>query len=114
MIYFEKSLSASKGTVDEPYSLNNIGKVYVNRMEFAKAIQFQKRAYEISKQFEEKNDILHYKKGISKEIIRILSAYFKVSQEAFNRAYKLKSEYNSHLKNASVMNTRKSLVMVRR
>ncbi len=35
------------------------------------------------------SDILHYKKGLSKEIIRSLSEYFKVSQEAFNRPYKL-------------------------
>lgn len=35
------------------------------------------------------SDILNYKKGISKEIIRSLSEYFKVSQEAFNRPYKL-------------------------
>ena len=56
------------------------------------------------------SDILHYKKGLSKEIIRILASYFKLSQEAFNRPYKLKSEYNSHLKNASVMNTPKELV----
>ncbi|MCI0750252.1 MAG: transcriptional regulator [Flammeovirgaceae bacterium] len=36
------------------------------------------------------SDILNYKKGLSKEIIRSLSEYFKVSQEAFNRPYKLK------------------------
>lgn len=35
------------------------------------------------------SDILNYKKGLSKEIIRDLSDYFKVSQEAFNRHYKL-------------------------
>jgi HTH-type transcriptional regulator / antitoxin HigA len=35
------------------------------------------------------SDILNYKKGLSKEIIRGLSDYFKVSQEAFNRHYKL-------------------------
>ena len=35
------------------------------------------------------SDILNYKKGLSKEIIRNLSDYFKVSQEAFNRLYKL-------------------------
>ena len=35
------------------------------------------------------SDILNYKKGMSKEIIRILSTHFKVSQEAFNREYKL-------------------------
>jgi len=55
------------------------------------------------------SDILNYKKGLSKEIIRILSNYFKVSQEAFNRPYKLKSPLNSHLRNASVMNTPKEI-----
>ena len=53
------------------------------------------------------SDILNYKKGLSKDIIRTLSAYFKVSQEAFNRPYKLKSPANSHLRDASVMNTTK-------
>lgn len=55
------------------------------------------------------SEILNYKKGISKKIIRALSDYFKVSQEAFNRTYNLKSPYNSRLKNASVMNTAKAL-----
>ena len=36
--------------------------------------------------------ILNYKKGLSKESIRQLSAYFKVRQEAFNRPYALKVE----------------------
>ncbi len=57
------------------------------------------------------SDILHYKKGLSKEVIRALSDYFKVSQEAFNRPYKLKSPINSKLRNASVMNTRKKLTL---
>ncbi|MDP4265541.1 MAG: helix-turn-helix domain-containing protein [Bacteroidota bacterium] len=35
------------------------------------------------------SDILHYKKGLSKEVIRKLAAHFKTSQEAFNRPYKL-------------------------
>ena len=55
------------------------------------------------------SDILNYKKGLSKEIIRILSAHFKVSQEAFNRPYKLINPANSHLRNASVMNTPKEV-----
>lgn len=55
------------------------------------------------------SEILHYKKGLSKEVIRKLSDYFKVSQEAFNRPYKLKVAENSRFKNASVMNTRKKL-----
>ena len=36
------------------------------------------------------SEILNYKKGLSKSVIRLLSTYFKVSQEAFNRPYALK------------------------
>jgi HTH-type transcriptional regulator/antitoxin HigA len=56
------------------------------------------------------SDILNYKKGLSKDVIRELAEYFKVSQEAFNRPYKLVVPENSHLRNASVMNTKKELV----
>lgn len=35
------------------------------------------------------SDMLNYKKGLSKETIRILSEKFKLRQEAFNRPYKL-------------------------
>lgn len=35
------------------------------------------------------SDILNYKKGLSKEVIRKLAVHFKVKQEAFNRPYKL-------------------------
>ncbi|MCF8302005.1 MAG: helix-turn-helix domain-containing protein [Bacteroidales bacterium] len=38
--------------------------------------------------------ILNYHKGLSKSTIRKLSEYFNVSQEAFNRPYKLKNEVN--------------------
>jgi HTH-type transcriptional regulator/antitoxin HigA len=53
--------------------------------------------------------ILNYQKGLSKETIRKLSEHFKVSQEAFNRPYKLKNEVNRHYRNASLMNTEKDL-----
>src|SRR5476651_1030872 len=55
------------------------------------------------------SDILNYKKGLSKEVIRKLAGHFKVRQEAFNRSYKLLSPVNVHLRNASVMNTTKQL-----
>jgi HTH-type transcriptional regulator/antitoxin HigA len=55
------------------------------------------------------SDILNYKKGLSKDIIRSLSAHFKVSQEAFYRPYKLTNPANSHIRDASVMNTPKML-----
>jgi HTH-type transcriptional regulator/antitoxin HigA len=55
------------------------------------------------------SDILHYRRGLSREVIRKLAARFKVSQELFNKPYKLISPVNSRLKDASVMNTRKKL-----
>jgi HTH-type transcriptional regulator/antitoxin HigA len=42
--------------------------------------------------------ILNYQKGLSKETIRKLSDYFKISQEAFNRPYKLVNETNRHFR----------------
>ncbi|SEP42205.1 type II toxin-antitoxin system HigA family antitoxin [Mucilaginibacter sp. OK283] len=55
------------------------------------------------------SDILNYKKGLSKGVIRKLADHFKVRQEAFNRPYKLISPINAYLRNASVMNTTKEL-----
>ena len=54
--------------------------------------------------------ILNYHKGLSKNTIRKLSDYFKLSQEAFNRPYKLIHEVNRHFRNASLMNTRKDII----
>ena len=53
--------------------------------------------------------ILNYHKGLSKETIRKLANYFKVSQESFNRPYKLVNPLNKHFKNARLMNTQKKL-----
>ena len=55
------------------------------------------------------SDILHYRRGLSRDVIRKLATRFKVSQELFNKPYKLISPVNSHLKDASVMNTAKKL-----
>jgi HTH-type transcriptional regulator / antitoxin HigA len=54
--------------------------------------------------------ILNYHKGLSKDTIRRLSNYFKISQEAFNRPYKLINEVNKRFRNASLMNTRKNMI----
>lgn len=57
--------------------------------------------------------ILNYNTGLSKETIRYLSEYFKVSQETFNRPYKLINEVNKHFRNASLMNTTKNILETR-
>lgn len=54
--------------------------------------------------------ILNYHKGLSKDTIRKLSDYFKISQEAFNRPYKLINSVNRHFKDASLMNTKKNMM----
>ncbi|HRE51612.1 MAG TPA: helix-turn-helix domain-containing protein [Flavitalea sp.] len=54
------------------------------------------------------SDMLHYKKGLSKEVIRKLADYFKVSQEAFNRPYKLVVPESQHLKNTGVTHNKKA------
>ncbi len=53
--------------------------------------------------------MLNYKKGLSKETIRILSERFKLNQEAFNRTYELNVTVNAKFKNAKLMNTKKNM-----
>jgi HTH-type transcriptional regulator/antitoxin HigA len=57
--------------------------------------------------------ILNYHKGLSKDTIRKLSDYFQVSQETFNRPYRLKNDVNKHFRNASLMNTTKRMIEAR-
>lgn len=46
------------------------------------------------------SEILSYKKGLSKDMIRKLSERFRISQEAFNRPYELKRNLRPHKRNA--------------
>ena len=55
------------------------------------------------------SDMLNYKKGLSKDTIRILSERFKLNQEAFNRPYELNVPVTPKIQNARIMNTRKDL-----
>jgi HTH-type transcriptional regulator/antitoxin HigA len=52
------------------------------------------------------SDMLNYKKGLSKDTIRILSEKFKLNQEAFNRPYELRVPVSAKFKAAKMMNTR--------
>jgi HTH-type transcriptional regulator / antitoxin HigA len=55
------------------------------------------------------SDMLHYKKGLSKETIRILSERFKLGQAAFNRPYKLNTAEDAPLKNSRAIDKKKGL-----
>ena len=49
------------------------------------------------------SEILNYRKGFSKVVIRKLAIHFKVSQEAFNRPYVLKTLERDNSKNLSFL-----------
>ena len=49
------------------------------------------------------SEILNYRKGFSKVVIRKLASYFKLSQEAFNRPYVLKALERDNSKNLSFL-----------
>ena len=55
------------------------------------------------------SDMLNYKKGLSKDTIRILSERFKLNQDTFNRPYELHIPLSPKIKNARLMNTKKHL-----
>ena len=55
------------------------------------------------------SDVLHYRRGFSREVIRKLAIRFKVSQELFNKPYELISPVSPPLKGASVRNAKKRL-----
>jgi len=66
-----------------------------NPVELLKALmkEHQMKAVDLSRLLQVSeglvSDMLKYKKGFSKETIRVLAETFKVSQEAFNRPYQL-------------------------
>lgn len=57
------------------------------------------------------SEILHYKKGLSKDVIRKLAEHFKVTQDAFNRPYKLLSFQTSRFKDKNAIDTRKKIIV---
>ena|SRR5580658_3969491 len=56
------------------------------------------------------SDMLKYKKGLSKETIRILSDRFKLNQEAFNRPYELKNSVDTKPENIKRVRRRRKTV----
>ena len=63
--YFEKSLEAYKGSANIPYSLNDIGKVYQFRKDYATAIKYHQQAFDISKKINAKVDMAQSLLGLA-------------------------------------------------
>ncbi len=56
--------------------------------------------------------ILNYQKGLAKEVIRKLSIFFKLTQEAFNRPYELANEVNRNFTLARLKGKQKTIEKV--
>ena len=70
LYYFEKSLEPYKGTENLPYALNYIGRVYLAKGDFAKAVYYQQEAFNKSKELGARNDMM-----IS--LLRLAQTYFE-------------------------------------
>ncbi|MEP7258948.1 MAG: transcriptional regulator [Flavitalea sp.] len=55
------------------------------------------------------SDMLNYRRSLSKDVIRKLSAHFKVSQELFNRPYALMVLKDSSFKDKSLIKSKRAL-----
>jgi tetratricopeptide (TPR) repeat protein len=67
LLYYEKSLNAFRksNTGNLPYTLINIGKVYMKRVDYKKAIEAQKEGYQIAKQSDAKLEMTHTLLGLA-------------------------------------------------
>ncbi len=101
LYYTEISLQARKGTVDEPYVLNQMGLIYRTMNDFARAIQYQKTAIEIARKYESVDDMAlsyvglaqtYLKKGDTKLALATFKEAEKTAGET-NAIYSLKDIY---------------------
>ncbi len=99
--YTMQSLKAYEGTLDEPYALNRLALIYVTTKEFDKAIETQKKAYEIAKKMESADDMAIMLLGLAKtyqttgNLKQALETYKSAEQMAkeTNAIYSLKDIY---------------------
>jgi adenylate cyclase len=104
--YTNISLEMRKGTVDEPYVLNQLGLIYRVMKDFDKAIQYQKRAIEIAKKYESVDDIALSYVGLAKTYLKqgdkkLALATFKEAEKTANETkaiYSLRDIYEGQSK----------------
>lgn len=102
LIYFQKSLSAYKGSGNIPYTLNDIGKVYQEKKDFATAIKYHQDAYDISQKLYAKVDMAqsligladtYRSKGNATEAITYYQRAETILKEITHANYDLENTY---------------------
>lgn len=86
--YFNISLRAAEGSIDAPYTMNNIGSLYLLQKEYDKAIEIQKQSYDLAEKLDAKYDMAISLVGLAKSYLAkgsiddALSAYAKAEKIA--------------------------------
>lgn len=95
LFYYEKSLNAFRksNSGDVPYTLSNIGKVYMKRGDFQKAIRFQQEGYEIASKVKSKL-------GMTSTLLGLAETYsaagsFQAAVKTYDKARALAEEIGS-------------------
>ncbi len=90
LFFFRKSLIAYEGTEFIPYSLNDIGKVYLQKGDLDSAKKNHEQAYEIAKNIDSKLDMVQALKGLAQA--EQLGNNFSRSIEIYKEAELLANE----------------------
>lgn len=99
--YFERSLKAYEDSINIPYSLNDISKVYEYRKDYATALKYHQQAFDISKRLSAKLEMSQSLQGIAyvylktKKTSDALSAYKEAEAigKEVNANYELEKIY---------------------
>jgi class 3 adenylate cyclase len=99
--YFKESLKDYEGTENVPFALNNLGKVYQKRKEYATSIRYHEQAFNYAKKLDATLDMAQSLLGLGDTYMKQNDAAKAIPfyKEAENRALTI-SAANSELKNA--------------
>jgi len=88
--YALQSIQSYQGTVDEPYALNWLGKIYVAKSEFDQAIRVQQKAVDIARSLESTDDVALSLLGLAQTYQK--DGQLKPSLSSYKEAEKLANE----------------------
>ena len=99
LYYFKKALVTFKGTAEEPYTMNYIGKVYAKQGEYNRALQNQESALLLARSYEAKLDVVKTLLGIAETYS--LQGNNDLAVKAFKEASSLAQEggYKDEMRN---------------
>jgi len=93
LYYYNISLKAVEGTEDAPYTMNDIGSLYMMEKQYDKAIEIQKQAIELAKKIDLQNDLSISLVGLGQSYQA--EGELQKAMTAFKEAESIASQINS-------------------